>query len=404
MIPLRISAQGLPHSAMWLNFDNHVHSSFIYRKLRNHERREIQREILSILGLPHRPRPFSPGKQASSAPLFMLDLYNAMAVEEEGVPQGHSRKGYYSPHPALSIAHDNHFLNDADMVMSFVNIVEKDKDFSHQRRHYKEFRFDLTQILDGEAVTAAEFRIYKDRSHGRFDNLTLKVTIHQVIQEFPNKDAETFLLDSKRVQASDGGWLVFDITATSNHWVMNPQQNLGLQLCVETLDGRSINMKSAGIVGRNGPQSQQPFLVAFFKASGVLLRSVRAAGGKKKNHNRNKSTHQQESSRAPKTGGTKHELYVSFRDLGWQDWIIAPEGYAAFYCDGECSFPLNAHMNATNHAIVQTLVHLMFPDNVPKPCCAPTKLNAISVLYFDDSSNVILKKYRNMVVRSCGCH
>uniref|UniRef100_A0A3Q2ZEM0 Bone morphogenetic protein 5 n=1 Tax=Hippocampus comes TaxID=109280 RepID=A0A3Q2ZEM0_HIPCM len=324
--------------------DNHVHSSFIYRKLRNHERREIQREILSILGLPHRPRPFSPGKQASSAPLFMLDLYNAMAVEEEGVPQGAGKSHIAKAQgPALSIAHDNHFLNDADMVMSFVNIVEKDKDFSHQRRHYKEFRFDLTQILDGEAVTAAEFRIYKDRSHGRFDNLTLKVTIHQVIQE----DAETFLLDSKRVQASDGGWLVFDITATSNHWVMNPQQNLGLQLCVETLDGMSSEQKQAC---------------------------------------------------------KKHELYVSFRDLGWQDWIIAPEGYAAFYCDGECSFPLNAHMNATNHAIVQTLVHLMFPDNVPKPCCAPTKLNAISVLYFDDSSNVILKKYRNMVVRSCGCH
>uniref|UniRef100_A0A673MFU5 TGF-beta family profile domain-containing protein n=1 Tax=Sinocyclocheilus rhinocerous TaxID=307959 RepID=A0A673MFU5_9TELE len=104
----------------------------------------------------------------------------------------------------------------------------------------------------------------------------------------------------------------------------------------------------------------------------------------------------------------KHELYVSFRDLGWQrDCFTQPENSSlslSFYCDGECSFPLNAHMNATNHAIVQTLVHLMFPDNVPKPCCAPTKLNAISVLYFDDSSNVILKKYRNMVVRSCGCH
>uniref|UniRef100_A0A3Q3W804 TGF-beta family profile domain-containing protein n=1 Tax=Mola mola TaxID=94237 RepID=A0A3Q3W804_MOLML len=428
--------------------DNHVHSSFIYRRLRNHERREIQREILSILGLPHRPRPFSPGKQASSAPLFMLDLYNAMALEEddeeeEGVrrsaarsakAQGNSRKGFYSPQqagysraaqpyraapllghsPALTSAHDTTFLNDADMVMSFVNLVEKDKDFSHQRRHYKEFRFDLTQIPDGEAVTAAEFRIYKDRSHSRYDNVTLKVSIYQVIKEYQNKDAETFLLDSKKVQACNGGWLVFDITATSNHWVMNPQQNLGLQLCVETVDGRSINIKSAGIVGRNGPQSKQPFLVAFFKASGVLLRSVRAAGGKKKNHNRNKSSNQQESSRALKPGDyntseqkqacKKHELYVSFRDLGWQDWIIAPEGYAAFYCDGECSFPLNAHMNATNHAIVQTLVHLMFPDNVPKPCCAPTKLNAISVLYFDDSSNVILKKYRNMVVRSCGCH
>jgi len=61
-------------------------------------------------------------------------------------------------------------------------------------------------------------------------------------------------------------------------------------------------------------------------------------------------------------------------------------------------------MNATNHAIVQTLAHLTKPLSVPQPCCAPTKLSAISVLYFDDSSNVILKKYRNMVVRACGCH
>lgn len=57
----------------------------------------------------------------------------------------------------------------------------------------------------------------------------------------------------------------------------------------------------------------------------------------------------------------KQTLYVSFKDLKWQDWIIAPDGYMAFYCSGDCNFPLNAHMNATNHAIVQTLVHLMNP-------------------------------------------
>lgn len=47
-----------------------------------------------------------------------------------------------------------------------------------------------------------------------------------------------FLLDTRKAQASDVGWFVFDITATSNHWVINPQNNLGLQLCAETEDGK----------------------------------------------------------------------------------------------------------------------------------------------------------------------
>ncbi|XP_010624375.1 growth/differentiation factor 7 [Fukomys damarensis] len=76
-----------------------------------------------------------------------------------------------------------------------------------------------------------------------------------------------------------------------------------------------------------------------------------------------------------------------------QDWVIAPQGYSAYYCEGECSFPLDSCMNATNHAILQSLVHLMKPDAVPKACCAPTKLSATSVLYYDSSNNVILHRH-----------
>ncbi|KAM9163725.1 bone morphogenetic protein 6 [Pangshura tecta] len=420
---------------------------FLYRRLKSHEKREMQKEILSVLGLPHRPRPLHglqpppqqqqqqlpPPGRLNSAPLFMLDLYNALSSEEEQEQGPGAERRRLQPPTAPTLqrktlipqpgpsggsssasSQDSAFLNDADMVMSFVNLVEYDKEFTPHQRHHKEFKFNLSQIPEGEAVTAAEFRIYKDCVMGSFKNQTFLISIYQVLQEHQNRDSDLFLLDTRAVWASEEGWLEFDITATSNMWVMNPQHNMGLQLSVVTRDGLSVNPRAAGLIGRNGPYDKQPFMVAFFKVSEAHVRTTRSATSRRRQQNRNRSTQSQDVSRVSsitdynssdlKTACRKHELFVSFQDLGWQDWIIAPKGYAANYCDGECSFPLNAHMNATNHAIVQTLVHLMNPEYVPKPCCAPTKLNAISVLYFDDNSNVILKKYRNMVVRACGCH
>ncbi|KAG5268893.1 hypothetical protein AALO_G00217630 [Alosa alosa] len=399
--------------------NNEVHPSFVHRRLRTHEKREMQKEILSILGLPHRPRPHLSHGKYNSAPLFMLDLYNTISNEEKNEVDGildQYKSMFTTQGPPLATFQDSAFLNDADMVMSFVNLVEYDRELSPERRHHKEFKFNLSQIPEGEAVTAAEFRIYKECVSRSFRNETFLLSVYQVVGERPGRDSDLFLLESRRLWAAQEGWLEFDITATSNLWVMSPDHNLGLQISVETLSGQSISPKEAGLVGRDGAMERQPFMVAFFKVSEVHVRSPRSAGpnGKRRQQNRNRSSQPQDSSRGAghtdynssdqKTACRRHELYVSFKELGWQDWIIAPEGYAANYCDGECSFPLNAHMNATNHAIVQTLVHLMNPENVPKPCCAPTKLHAISVLYFDDNSNVILKKYKNMVVRACGCH
>lgn len=103
------------------SLDNEVHSSFIQRRLRSQERREMQREILSILGLPHRPRPHVYIKQ-NAAPMFMLDLYNTISAD--GSPPGYSYSESISrtQAPPMVTPQDSRFLNDADMVMSFLNV------------------------------------------------------------------------------------------------------------------------------------------------------------------------------------------------------------------------------------------------------------------------------------------
>lgn len=98
----------------------------------------------------------------------------------------------------------------------------------------------------------------------------------------------------------------------------------------------------------------------------------------------------------------RHPLYVDFNDVGWHKWIIAPSGYDAFFCLGECRFPLADHMNSSSHAMVQTLVNSV-NRAVPRACCVPTSLSPIALLYLDPQDRVVLKNYQDMVVEGCGC-
>lgn len=150
------------------------------------------------------------------------------------------------------------------------------------------------------------------------------------------------------------------------HHLQSPCRLVDLTFCLHLSPPAGHRRKPglAGLVTDNSPQEKQPFLVAFFRANEVRFRSVRSAHGHKGRHSsrskpqrtvhdalkaveaakgarlesifRRRKTDPKnllgarncvflfsENLGSSKEGCKKHELYVSFRDLGWQVQIRA---------------------------------------------------------------------------------
>lgn len=100
----------------------------------------------------------------------------------------------------------------------------------------------------------------------------------------------------------------------------------------------------------------------------------------------------------------KQSLYVDFSQLGWDDWIIYPRGYTANYCMGECSqLSRTPEVMAYFHSHVLEEYRMKNPYASITPCCAPTKLSSISLIYFDPEGHIIKSDLPKMVVDECGC-
>lgn len=96
-------------------------------------------------------------------------------------------------------------------------------------------------------------------------------------------------------------------------------------------------------------------------------------------------------------------LFVDFRDIGWDKWIIQPLGYEAYECNGVCNPPMTSEVSPTKHAIVQSLLSVKSPERASRACCVPTKLEPISLLYHENEVVTFKHKYEGMVVAECGC-
>ncbi|XP_042554541.1 inhibin beta C chain [Dipodomys spectabilis] len=139
-----------------------------------------------------------------------------------------------------------------------------------------------------------------------------------------------------------------------------------------------------------GGTSHRPFVVARVRVGGkhrVRRRGIDCQGGSRM--------------------CCRQEFFVDFREIGWHDWIIQPEGYAMNFCTGQC--PLHVAgmpgIAASFHTAVFNLLKANAAAGTARggSCCVPTIRRPLSLLYYDKDSNIVKTDIPDMVVEACGC-
>lgn len=329
---------------------------------------EVEAQLLKALGMQRKPK-----NSKVVIPEYMVKMYEAQSGLE---------------FETTNFASTGKLTGSANTLrsLSAVNVVSGEVSESKSRTFFK---FDMRHWPQ-EELKAAELRLNLKPSNILKRRRLYTITVLEVVSARRGEAPVLRTLDTKRVDASDGvteGWYTLDVLPAVARWAQEGRSYGGL-----VVEIRPVNANKGS--GVKSWALEHPTVLVYTDDGGEGNRMKRDASPRRKNRKKK---------RRRKTSCRRHNLYVDFMDVGWNDWIVAPPGYHAYFCHGECPFPMADHLNSTNHAIVQTLVNSVSPGKVPRACCVPTDLSPISMLYLDESETVVLKNYKDMVVEGCGC-
>ena len=227
---------------------------------------------------------------------------------------------------------------------------------------------------------------------------------------------DSIIFDIRDKQSEN--WKVFKVVNAMRLWQNDSNFVHDLELQVESVrTGYLMPATAFGLTEKGRPHNKRALLVSFTDDGRKRdNKNMEEKDAKRKKNARKgkivvKSDEEESSNRLKRSAKrrkrkkplcNRKKLYVDFALLGWSEWIIAPRGYNAYYCQGICKYPIPAHLKPTNHAIVQTTVHAN-KRRVPPACCVPDKLAGLSILFLDKGNSVVYKKYDKMIAESCGC-
>lgn len=302
----------------------------------------------------------------------------------------------------------------------------------------------MSSLSDADEVVGAELRVLRRESPGPSPGNAVSPPL-LLLSTCPGAARAPRLLHSRAAEPLDAArWEVFDVADAVRRHRREPRATLALCLLLRAVAGPAqgplaLKLLGFSLRGGGGTAAEERALLVVSSRSQrreSLFREIRAQaralgaaepppdpgpgtgspkvviGGRRRRRTAlagARATHGSGGgagrghARRGRSRCSRKPLHVDFKELGWDDWIIAPLDYEAYHCEGVCDFPLRSHLEPTNHAIIQTLLNSMAPDAAPASCCVPARLSPISILYIDAANNVVYKQYEDMVVEACGC-
>lgn len=291
----------------------------------------------------------------------------------------------------------------------FVSISFAESKIDDRFLHHHRFRlyFNVSGIPKDEKLKAAELELHRDPILDGTKQRH-KVLVYDIVR--PGVKGKTdpvlYLIDTKTVSINTTETISLDVLPAVDRWLHKPKENYGILMHVvvghenQAPIHQHIRLRRSIDETPSAWSQVQPLLMTYTDDGRYKQRTIRDIMNNRGRRAPNRRSHKRREGREL---CQRKPLHVDFDKVGWSDWIVAPNGYDAYYCHGECHFPFADHLNTTNHAVVQTLVNSINSDLAPKACCIPTQLKPISMLYLDDQNKVVLKSYQDMEVVGCGC-